>query len=115
MTLLPRVDEFSCCGHGDCAAIASLCSAVDEPNDAVRACQQAAEAGVEGTCTTRHDECFETCGLALCDDIILACHDVDPGSGPIYDCHEAAHDGDYETCGERAEECIGLCRAEQDG
>ena len=22
MTLLPRVDEYACCGHGDCAAIA---------------------------------------------------------------------------------------------
>jgi ferredoxin len=22
MTLLPRIDELSCCGHGDCAAIA---------------------------------------------------------------------------------------------
>jgi len=30
MTLLPRVDEFSCCGHGDCAAIAPNIFRVDE-------------------------------------------------------------------------------------
>ena len=30
MTLLPRVDEFSCCGHGDCAAVAPGVFRVDE-------------------------------------------------------------------------------------
>jgi len=30
MTLLPRVDEFACCGHGDCAAIAPGLFRVDE-------------------------------------------------------------------------------------
>jgi ferredoxin len=30
MTLLPRVDELSCCGHGDCAAIAPDVFRVDE-------------------------------------------------------------------------------------
>lgn len=30
MTLLPRVDEFPCCGHGDCAAIAPGVFRVDE-------------------------------------------------------------------------------------
>ena len=30
MTLLPRVDEYSCCGHGDCAAIAPNVFRVDE-------------------------------------------------------------------------------------
>ena len=30
MTLLPRVDEFSCCGHGDCAAVAPDLFRVDE-------------------------------------------------------------------------------------
>jgi ferredoxin len=30
MTLLPRVDEFACCGHGDCAAIAPDVFRVDE-------------------------------------------------------------------------------------
>ena len=30
MTLLPRVDEYACCGHGDCAAIAPDVFRVDE-------------------------------------------------------------------------------------
>ena len=30
MTLLPRVDEYACCGHGDCAAIAPNVFRVDE-------------------------------------------------------------------------------------
>jgi ferredoxin len=30
MTLLPRVDEYACCGHGDCAAIAPGVFRVDE-------------------------------------------------------------------------------------
>jgi len=30
MTLLPIVDEFSCCGHGDCAAIAPAVFRVDD-------------------------------------------------------------------------------------
>ena len=30
MTLLPRIDEYSCCGHGDCAAIAPDVFRVDE-------------------------------------------------------------------------------------
>jgi ferredoxin len=30
MTLLPTVDEFSCCGHGDCAAIAPEVFQVDD-------------------------------------------------------------------------------------
>jgi ferredoxin len=30
MTLLPRIDEFSCCGHGDCAAIAPDVFRVDD-------------------------------------------------------------------------------------
>jgi ferredoxin len=30
MTLQPRIDEFSCCGHGDCAAIAPGVFRVDE-------------------------------------------------------------------------------------
>jgi ferredoxin len=30
MTLLPRVDEYSCSGHGDCAAIAPNVFRVDE-------------------------------------------------------------------------------------
>jgi ferredoxin len=30
MTLLPRVDEYACCGHGDCAAIAPAVFRVDE-------------------------------------------------------------------------------------
>ena len=30
MTLIPRVDELSCCGHGDCAAIAPGVFRVDE-------------------------------------------------------------------------------------
>jgi ferredoxin len=30
VTLRPRVDEFSCCGHGDCAAIAPDVFRVDE-------------------------------------------------------------------------------------
>ena len=54
MTLLPRIDELSCCGHGDCAAIAPGVFQVDEiavvtgsgPDDllreAARACPAAA-------------------------------------------------------------------------
>ena len=30
MTLLPRVDEYACCGHGDCAAVAPGVFRVDE-------------------------------------------------------------------------------------
>ena len=30
MTLLPRVDEYACCGHGDCAVIAPDLFRVDE-------------------------------------------------------------------------------------
>jgi len=30
MTLLPRIDELSCCGHGDCAEIAPEVFRVDE-------------------------------------------------------------------------------------
>ena len=30
MTLLPKVDEYACCGHGDCAAIAPNVFRVDE-------------------------------------------------------------------------------------
>jgi len=30
MTLLPRIDELACCGHGDCAAIAPGVFRVDE-------------------------------------------------------------------------------------
>jgi ferredoxin len=30
MTLLPRIDEMACCGHGDCAAIAPGVFRVDE-------------------------------------------------------------------------------------
>ena len=30
MTLLPRVDEYACCGHGDCAAIAPDVFRVDD-------------------------------------------------------------------------------------
>jgi ferredoxin len=30
MTVLPRVDEYACCGHGDCAAIAPDVFRVDE-------------------------------------------------------------------------------------
>ena len=30
MTLLPSVDEYACCGHGDCAAIAPGVFQVDE-------------------------------------------------------------------------------------
>jgi ferredoxin len=30
MTLLPRVDEYACCGHGDCATIAPGIFRVDE-------------------------------------------------------------------------------------
>ena len=30
MTLLPRVDDYACCGHGDCAAIAPGVFQVDE-------------------------------------------------------------------------------------
>jgi ferredoxin len=30
MTLLPRVDEYACCGHGDCAAVAPDLFCVDE-------------------------------------------------------------------------------------
>ncbi len=54
MTLLPRVDDYACCGHGDCAAIAPGVFRVDEiavvigsgPDDllreAARACPAAA-------------------------------------------------------------------------
>ena len=30
MTLLPRIDELACCGHGDCAVIAPGVFRVDE-------------------------------------------------------------------------------------
>jgi ferredoxin len=30
MTLLPRVDDYACCGHGDCAAVAPDLFRVDE-------------------------------------------------------------------------------------
>lgn len=30
MTLLPKIDEYACCGHGDCAAIAPNVFRVDE-------------------------------------------------------------------------------------
>ena len=30
MTLLPRVDEYACCGHGDCAVVAPDLFRVDE-------------------------------------------------------------------------------------
>ena len=54
MTLLPRIDDLACCGHGDCAAIAPGVFRVDEiaevigsgPDDllreAARACPAAA-------------------------------------------------------------------------
>jgi ferredoxin len=30
MTLLPRIDEYACCAHGDCAAVAPDLFQVDE-------------------------------------------------------------------------------------
>jgi ferredoxin len=30
MTLLPRIDEYACCAHGDCAAVALDLFQVDE-------------------------------------------------------------------------------------
>ena len=52
MTLLPRVDEYACCGHGDCAAIAPNVFRVDEvavvtgsgPDDVVLAAARACPA-----------------------------------------------------------------------
>jgi ferredoxin len=53
MTLIPRIDEHACLGHGDCAAIAPEAFAVADvavivgttTDDRLRACARACPAG----------------------------------------------------------------------